>query len=260
MPRRLAAVAALGLLAAGCSLTRPEEEPAYVKATAVESRVDRIERQNTALLDLQRQVEALQAEVRRLRGELEEAQHEAKSAKDQQRDLYADVDRRLGALESHASAATAPPATGTSGVPGVPGVPGAAVPAAAPVGDRDAYQAALDRLKAKDYDGAEKTLRDFATAYPQSALKDNAIYWLGETYYVEKRYGDAIAAFERVVREYPDSRKVPDALLKIGYAHYELKRYREAREALGRILQRYADAAAAGPARERLKLMDAERH
>ncbi|MBS0375014.1 MAG: tol-pal system protein YbgF [Proteobacteria bacterium] len=248
MPRRLAATAAFAFLAAGCSLTKPEEEPAYVKATAVESRVDRIERQNTALLDLQRQVEALQAEVRRLRGELEEAQHEAKSAKDQQRDLYADVDRRLGALESHAAAAP------------VAAAPGAPPVAAAPVGDRDAYQAALDRLKAKDYDGAERTLKDFAATYPQSALKDNAIYWLGETYYVEKRYGDAIGAFERVVREYPDSRKVPDALLKIGYAHYELKRYREAREALGRILQRYADAAAAGPARDRLKLMDAERH
>jgi tol-pal system protein YbgF len=236
-------VVAIALAAGGCSLTRPEEEPAYVKATAVEGRVDRIEHQNTALLDLQRQVESLQAEVRRLRGDLEEAQHEAKTAKDQQRDLYADVDRRLAALDARLGA----PAAVAGGAP-------------AAVSDRDAYQAALERLKGKDYAGAEKALTDFVAAYPQSGLVDNAKYWLGETFYVEKRYGDAIAAFEHVVKEHPDSRKVPDALLKIGYSQYELKRYREAREALARVVQKYPDATAAAEAKERLKRLDAERH
>ncbi len=245
--RALAALplAALAIAAGGCSLTKPEEQPAYLKATAVENRVDRIEHQNEALLDLQRQVEALQAEVRRLRGDLEEVQHEAKVDKDQQRNLYADVDHRLGALETRAAAAPAVAAT-AAGAPSL--------------SDHDAYQAALERLKGKDYDGAEKAFADFVTAYPQSTLVDNAEYWLGETYYVERRYGDAISAFGRVLKEHPDSRKVPDAMLKQGYAQYELKRYREAREVLARVVQRYADSTAAGEARERLKRMDAERH
>ena len=242
--RGLASVVVVALALAGCSLTKPEEDPAYIKATAVESRVDRIERQNAALLDLQRQVEALQAEVRRLRGDLEEAQHETRAAKDQQRDLYADLDKRLGALEAHPAQAT----------------PAGAAPAAPVVGDRDAYQAALERLKNKDYPGAEKALTDFVVGYPQSPLVDNAKYWLGETYYVEKRYGDAIGAFQELVKDHPDSRKVPDALLKVGYAQYELKRYREAREVLARVAQKYADAPAAAEAKDRLKRMDAERH
>jgi tol-pal system protein YbgF len=246
----LALVTALAALAAGgCSLTRPEEQPAYIKATAVENRVDRIEHQNAALLDLQRQVESLQADVRRLRGDLEEAQHEAKSSKDQQRDLYADADRRLTALEAHPVAAA-----------GFAGGTGAAPSAATSVSDRDAYQGALERLKSKDYAGAEKALNDFVAAYPQSTLIDNAKYWLGETYYVEKRYPDAVAAFGRVVQEHPDSRKVPDALLKLGYSQYELKRYREAREVLARVVQKYADAPAAAEAKDRLKRMDAEHH
>ena len=240
----LAGLLVLAVLAAGaCSLTKPEEEPAYVKATAVEGRVERIERQTQALLDLQRQLDALQAEVRRLRGELDEAQHAAKSGADQQRDLYADIDRRLQALEAKL--------TGS----------GAAAPAgAAPAtGDRDAYQAALERLKNRDYAGAERALKDFLGAFPQSALADNAEYWLGETFYVERRYPEAIEAFEGLVKEHPDSRKVPDALLKAGYAQYEQKRYREARELLARVLQAYPEAAAANEARERLRRMDAER-
>lgn len=240
--RGLVTVVVLGLALAGCSLTKPEEDPAYVKATAVESRVDRIERQNAALLDLQRQVEALQAEVRRLRGDLEEAQHETRAAKDQQRDLYADLDKRLSALDARSTQAVS------------------AAPAAPAIGDRDAYQAALERLKNKDYTGAEKALTDFVVGYPQSPLVDNAKYWLGETYYVEKRYGEAIGAFQELVKEHPDSRKVPDALLKVGYAQYELKRYREAREVLARVAQKYADSTAAAEAKERLKRMDAERH
>lgn len=244
--RRTLGVVLLAFALGGCSLTKPEEEPAYVKATAVEQRVDRIERQNEALLELQRQLESEQAELRRLQGELDEAQHEAKSGREQQRDLYADLDKRLTALEARLQGTAGPAA--------------AAAPAAASQSDRDVYQAALDRLKTRDYAGAEHALKDFLVAYPQSALADNAQYWLGETYYVERRYPEALEAFQQVVKEHPDSRKVPDSLLKAGYAQYEQKRYREARELLARVVQSYADSPAATEARERLRRMDAEHH
>ena len=241
--RRVAALAAGSavLLVAACSLTKPEEEPAYVKATAVEERVDRIEHQSQAMLDMQRELEAAQAELRRLRGDLEETQHQAKTARDQQHDLYADLDKRIAAIEARLQ-------TGQTAGGAVAG------------NDHDAYQVALDKLKMKDYPGAEKALRDFVASYPQSPLGDNALYWLGETYYVERRYGDALDAFQRMIREHPESRKVPDALLKAGYAQYEQKRYRESRELLARVLQSYPGSPAATDARERLKRLDAEQH
>lgn len=242
-------LAALGLGAlglAGCSLTRPEEEPAYVKATAVEERVDRIENQNKALLDLQRQLEAVQAEVRHLRGEFEDFQHEAKASRDQQHDLYGDLDKRLTALDARLASGAAPAS------------PTAAGASAAQGSDHDLYQSALDKLKSRDYTGAEQSFTTFITNYPQSPLVDNAEYWLGETYYVEKRFPEALGAFQRVVREHPDSRKVPDALLKAGFTQYEQKRYREARDYLAKVLQNYADSAAAGEADKLVRRMDAE--
>jgi tol-pal system protein YbgF len=236
-PKRVLAI--LGLLAlGGCSLTRPEEDPAFVKATAVEGRVERIEHQNEAVLDLQRQLEASQAEQRRLRGEVEELQHALRAGQQHERDLYADLDKRIAALDARLQAQ--------------------ATPAPAAISDRDAYQAALERLKSRDYAGAEQALQDFIGAYPQSLLVDNAKYWMGEAYYVEHRYADALEAFQRVIKEHPDSRKVPDALLKVGYAYFEMKRYREAREVLARLVKSYAGAPAAAEARERLKHMDAE--
>ena len=165
--RALALVGLSGLVLAGCSLTRPEEEPAYVKATAVEERVDRIENQNKALLDLQREVESVQAEVRHLRGEFEDFQHNANASRDQQRDLYNDLDKRLQALDARLAGPAAAP-TPTSSAPSP--------------SDHDLYQAALDKLKGRDYAGAEAAFTGFIAAYPASPLVDNAEYWLGETY------------------------------------------------------------------------------
>ncbi|MEY4378100.1 MAG: TolA binding protein trimerization, partial [Pseudomonadota bacterium] len=99
-------------LLAGCQTTSPEEEPAYVKATAVEARavavegraqaiegrVAVIERQAQALLDLQRQQDRQSAELRELRGELEQLQEGVRKGTEEQRNLYADIDRRLTAL------------------------------------------------------------------------------------------------------------------------------------------------------------------
>ena len=247
MQARTLALVGLGALGlGGCSLTRPEEEPAYVKATAVEERVDRIENQNKALLDLQRQLEAVQAEVRHLRGEFEDFQHEAKAARDSQRDLYSDLDKRLTALDARA------PAAGPSAGPTAPGA------SAATATDHDLYQAALDKLKSRDFTGAEQAFTAFISNYPQSPLVDNAEYWLGETYYVEKRFPEALGAFQRVVREHPESRKVPDALLKAGLTQYEQKRYREARDSLAKVTSGYADSPAAGEANKWLRRMDAE--
>ena len=59
-----------------------------------------------------------------------------------------------------------------------------------------------------------------------------AQYWLGEAYYVNKSFPEALAAFQRVVDKYPQSRKRPDALLKIGYCQYELKQSQSARSTL----------------------------
>ncbi|MDB6085687.1 MAG: hypothetical protein JWN43_3568, partial [Gammaproteobacteria bacterium] len=93
-----------------------------------------------------------------------------------------------------------------------------------------------------------------------SPLADNAQYWLGEAYYVNKSFPEALAAFQRVVDKYPQSRKIPDALLKIGYCDYELKQYSEARDALSQVTTKFPDSASGRLAQQRLEKMAAEKH
>jgi tol-pal system protein YbgF len=132
------------------------------------------------------------------------------------------------------------------------------VAGAAPGGDQGAYGRAFDALKAADYTSAITQFRDFLKTYPQSALADNAQYWLGEAYYVTRDFDSAAAAFRAVGEHYPQSRKAPDALLKLGYTQFEQKRLADARTTLGQVVQRFPGSQAAQLAADRLQKLPAE--
>lgn len=250
-PLRFAVAAVLLAVLSGCATT-PEQDPVVQRLTELDSRLLRIERvlANQSLLDLSQRIEASQNEVRNLRGRLDELQHNVTGSENQQREMYADVDRRLSALEG--GAATAAAASASNARPG--GLP-------VPQGDdRANYQAAFDLLKDGKYADAANGFRQFLSTFPTSALADNAQYWLGEAHYVTKQYPEALKAFRTVVEKYPDSRKMPDALLKIGYCNYEMKNWAEARASLDQVVRQYADTTAARLAGQRLDKMKSEGH
>lgn len=249
--RGLVLLAAAGL--AGCQTTPPEEEPAFLKATAVEARAvavegraqaieDRVavvERQAQALLDLQRQLDRQTAELRSLRGEMEQLQDALRKGSDDQRNLLVDMDRRLAALESPA---VVPPA--------------ATPPVAAERGDEADYQAALGRLRSKDYRGAAAAFRDFPDRHPDSALRDSARFWLGEIHLVEGREQEALEVFQSLARDFPQSKRVPDALLKAGNCQVQLRQWTGARKTFRRLVAEFPGTPAAKEAAARLATFD----
>jgi tol-pal system protein YbgF len=247
--RLSASVATLVMLLSGCATTAPEEDPVVQKLNEIDGRLLRLERvlANQSLLDLSQRIESSQNEVRMLRGQLEELQHNLGRSQEQQRELYGDLDRRLATVEGGAAAGAVVASGSQAG-----GLP-------VPQGDdRANYQAAFDLLKDGKYAEAAAGFRQFLATFPDSALVDNAQYWLGEAHYVTKQYPDALRAFRTVIEKYPNSRKIPDALLKIGYCNYELKNWGEARSALDQVVKQYADTTAARLARERLDKMQSE--
>src|SRR5262245_57211334 len=101
-------VAAVALLA-GCASTPPEQDPVVQKLSELDGRLLRIERvlANQSLLDLSQRIEASQNEVRTLRGQLEELQHNVTKSQEQQHEMYGDLDRRLTAMEGGAAVGAA---------------------------------------------------------------------------------------------------------------------------------------------------------
>jgi tol-pal system protein YbgF len=257
--------ALLGLSAAflawalsGCASTPPEEDPVQIKLKDLDTRLVRIERvlANQSLLDVSNQLEALRSDVRSMHNDVDQLSKELESGHKQQRDMYADLDQRLKNLESRGGGVSS-----AGAAPAAAAVAASAGSGAADSGeDKAGYQAAFNLLKDGQYDRAIVAFQKFLVTYPESSLADNAQYWLGEAYYVNKAYPEAEAAFQRVVDKYPQSRKLADALLKIGFCRYETKQFQSAREVLGQVVARFADTPAARLAQQRLDKMSAEKH
>ncbi|HTB68391.1 MAG TPA: tol-pal system protein YbgF [Steroidobacteraceae bacterium] len=234
--------AACALWLVGCATT-PEEDPVLQgKLSDLDSRTSNIERvvQNQSLLTLAQRADQLQNEVSVLRGRVEVLENANDTLRKQQRDMYADLDKRLGSAQV-AGPAAGGPATGQ---------PGAA--------DQAAYNQAFELLKAGKYDNAITAFSQFLQSWPQSSMADNAQYWLGESYYVTRDFQNAAAAFQSVLDRWPDSRKAPDALLKLGYTQAELKHTAQARATLTSVSTRFPGSDAANLAAARLLQLPAQ--
>jgi tol-pal system protein YbgF len=255
----LSALCLLSWSLSGCASTPPEEDPVQIKLKELDTRLARIERvmANQSLLEFGNQLEALRSDVRAMHNDVDQMSNAFEAARKQQRDMYADLDQRLKNLERGSAASGTASAAASAAV-----APASAnAPDASNAGDDKAsYQAAFTMLKDGQYDRAIPAFQKFLASYPDSSLADNAQYWLGEAFYVNKSYPEAQAAFQRVMDKYPQSRKISDALLKIGYCRYEMKQWDSARQVLGQVVARFSDTPAGRLAQQRLEKMAAEKH
>jgi tol-pal system protein YbgF len=245
-------VVLLSLVSGGCALVPPAEDPVLLKLDDMDRRLAAVERilANGSLVELTVQSDELQRQSAELQGRVESLEHDSDTTASRQRDLYADLDKRLLALEESVR-------SGGSGQSGTLAAGQLPVPGGS---DRDNYQAALELIKEQHYDAAEKAFKQFLLSFPDSQMADNAQYWLAESYYVTNRFDQALKQFTLVIDDYPRSRKVPDALLKMGFCSYELKQWNDARKSLGRVTADFADTTAARLAEQRLARMTEEGH
>jgi tol-pal system protein YbgF len=114
------------------------------------------------------------------------------------------------------------------------------------------YDQAVALIMDNKYQQARPLLNEFLETWPDHELAPNALYWLGETFYDEKDFTQAILTFKRVGNRFPEHHKNAAALLKIGYAYEELGDLDNARFHFELLLSEFPDSDAAALARERL--------
>ena len=243
---------------AGCAGTPPEQDPVQIRLNDLDTRLARIERvvTNQSLLDLANQGDSMRNELRAMRNDVDLLTNSLEASRKQQRDLYADLDRRMKNLESRGGGGAGSAAGSGDAASGG----GGADSSASGSDDKAAYQTAFNLLKDGQYDRAITAFQKFLIVYSDSSLADNAQYWLGEAHYVNKSFPEAQAAFQRVVDKYPQSRKRSDALLKIGYCQYELKQWDAAKGTLSKVVAQFPDTPAGHLAQQRLDKMATEQH
>lgn len=115
------------------------------------------------------------------------------------------------------------------------------------------YDEALGLYNKGDYDKAIENFEQFVIVYPQDALTDNALYWIGESYYALKKYNDALTYFHRIVVDFPNADKVPSALYKVALSLENLGMQKEAEGALRELIARFPNTEEAKEARKKTR-------
>ncbi len=115
-----------------------------------------------------------------------------------------------------------------------------------------AYRQAKELLDSGRLREARQRFEAFGRDHPRHALADNALYWLGETWYAQSLWLDAATAFGKVVSEHPGGNKVPDAMLKTGLCYHNLGERRSAVEVFEQLAAMYPGTPAARLAQQRL--------
>lgn len=117
---------------------------------------------------------------------------------------------------------------------------------------RSEYQKAFDLIKSGEYFAAEETLSIFIGLYSDTEFIDDAIYWLGESFYSQKKYNKALKEFEKITKHHPNSEKLVEAILKTGFTQFELGDIEKSIKTLNQLIKSYPDSSASRLAKDKL--------
>jgi tol-pal system protein YbgF len=230
-----------------------------------------VEARGAAQLNLQQQLETLLDEVSQLRGTTEVQANQLDKMLQEQRNIYQEIDRRLGGQASTSPAAPND-AGGVMPANNAPaGNPAAVVAAdqldtseepvaeapAAKLSEAEMWQVAVDHAaKGKEsYPAAIKTFEEFNKTYPNSSYKPRVHYYLGQLYYQKDSLKTAKTHFDTIVKKFPNSDKVPDSLLKLGQITERQNDAVAAKKYYNQLVKSFPKSKAATKARARLEAL-----
>ena len=100
---------------------------------------------------------------------------------------------------------------------------------------------------------ARRAFQEVFEADEQGDLADNALFWIGETYFSAKDYVNAVRFYMRVTNDYADQNKAPDAMFKTALAQERTGDLALARRTLQQVIERYPYSSSASTAKQELQ-------
>lgn len=251
------------LLALGLVLCAP-----FANAQSTRARLDDLELRmgqvegvvrGQALVELSQRIDALEAEARALRGDLDVLEKDTAQLRQQQIDVVADFERRLAALEARATVSAESSAPETKPVPADTTAPAASgvVEAAAPVPATPSAQAAETvspeqaTAPALPVQPASTTQLPApaqpapATSPPLPSETPEVAYGRAFDSLKAARYADAIAGMSNFIARHPGHPLVDNAQYWLGQTYYVTRDYPKAVEAFALVVERAPESSKA---------------
>lgn len=194
---------------------------------------DEVQKLQRSLLEQQNQIEAVRADMAKLRGEKEELLQEIKRQQTATQTTLQAMDERLRKFEPTAVK--------------VDGVQFTADPL-----ETKAYEEAMAVFRSGDFKAAANAFMDFVKRNPKSGYAVPSYFWIGNAQYANRDYKEAIKNFSSLIARAPDHMRAADSLLSIANCHIDLKDLKSARKTLEDVMSKYPNTEAAVAAKERL--------
>jgi tol-pal system protein YbgF len=231
--------------------------------TLVEQSSDNVGKLGATMSSLQKSVQDVQAnsgarldtmstQVQGLSDNLEEI----KSRLGKLNQQLVDLQNSVQGLDAKISGASPAPAAGaanpTGSSPSSSAVPSGPAPSADTL-----YSNGLRDITSGKYDLARSEFQDYLKYYGDTDLASNAQFYLGEIYYKQKQYGEAVTAYDKVLTTYPKSFKLGPARLRKGMALIELGQKTAGIRELREVVKRFPGSDEDRLARAKLKELGA---
>ncbi|HVT43338.1 MAG TPA: tetratricopeptide repeat protein [Thermoanaerobaculia bacterium] len=235
--RRFLAPIVMLAFAAGCGTADSEPQPVITPpppmavSTATQER--QLEEIHASLIELGDRMEVMNARLQRVESSAVQS---------------AAIAAEVRTVPSPASVAPSPPPP-----PASPVAPAARSVALQGAALAETYRTALMLFGKSSMNEARRTFQEVFDSDPTGDLADNALYWIGETFYSQGNYGEAMKYYRRVSTDYAGENKAADALLKMGLVHVRTGDLMLARSTFQQLIDRYPYSTPAAAARNELK-------
>ena len=251
LPRPLVSlvVAALAAAAGGCVSTS-DIDSLHSQLADLQRQVLQVQTQGSSKEEVAKLQAALQQQTQSLLKSEADMQVELKALSNQIQALQSrleETNMRLDQLSQQAAAAAQELRSSRSDAPGSP--------AAAAADPQAMYQAAYGDYLKHNYDIAVLGFQQYLQSFADTELSDNAAYWIGECYFGQGKFQQAIAQFDALQQRYPRSDKTASAWLKKGYALLELGQKQAGTAQLRKVIKDYPGSDEANLARQRLRTL-----
>ena len=217
--------------------------------TLVQQTLDSMNQLNGQMGSLQKTVQEVQANTgssitsvtqttQGLQDNLQEVQARVGKLSQQVTDiqnLLQSIDAKVsGSAPAGGTPQNPPPAAFNQGSAAAPNAPGGAAPPSGfgpaansgsslpPISADTLYQNGLRDFTGGKYDLARQEFSDYIKNFPTNDLASNAQFYLGEIYYAQNDFTNAITSYDNVLTNYPKSFKLASSQYKKGMAELEL--------------------------------------
>ncbi len=215
---------------------------------------------NLGILQLLNQIEQLNTELAKLRGQVEVLTNQNEQLGKRQKDFYLDIDSRLRKLEGigDAQAPAGQTNVNPSNPPGLSqsavtngggnggGLANAVPPPTVTYGTPTSQEPALQNIQAGPQGGGARVPNSAGNPTPTfTREQENRAYDVGSNLFRRNDYVGAIRAFETFTKDFSTSQLVSNAQYWIGIAYFNLKDFSNARSTQESLLKKFPESSKA---------------